>query len=909
MVVFDALSLPGEYLRQYGIKRRSGRYPWGSGGTDISEAGDFMKAVKELRAAGGSEAEIARAFGLTTTELRANITTANLIQKQDRIARVERMKESGMSNMEISRETGYPESTVRSLLAPSAKLRSDQLVQVADILKSRVDADGYIDIGKGNEHLLGISKTKFDTAVAMLTNQGYEVHTVPVPQATGSHDTRVRVLAKPGTDWATANRNKHLIQGIQAFSNDNGKSFKLVDEPLRIDPKRVDVVWGPDGGAKNDGVIFIRPGVPDLHLDGASYAQVRIAVGKDRYLKGMAVMKEGLPPGVDIQFNTNKERSADKMSAMKEIKAGGDPIERFGAVYRQLTDPKTGKVNSALNIVNDENNWDDWSRSLASQMLSKQKPDFVKRQLDVTYAKKKAQLDEIMSLTNPVVKKMMLESYADSMDAASVHLKAAALPRQKTHVILPINSLKDNEVYAPGYRDGESVVLIRYPHGGKFEIPELVVNNRNKEGGKLIGPKARAAIGINANVANRLSGADFDGDTVVVIPNDRKRISTEKPLAGLKGFDPQISYRGKDEKGNMLPGVKKMTNTQTEMGKISNLITDMTIAGATHSELARAVRHSMVVIDAEKHGLDYKRSAEDNGISALRKKYQPGKHGGAATIISRTGKSVEIPEMKRRPMAEGGPIDPKTGEVVYVPTGRTRAKPVKDAVTGEITWEQVPRTMKVEKGSRMPGTNVKDAFDLVSDNATPIERHYANYSNRVRGLANEARKAQLKIKDPHINPSAKATYKPEVESLKAKLKRAQSNSPRERQAQIAARTIIKMNREANPDMTPEQRKRMESNALRTARERMNAKPDKVVITDREWLAIQNGAVGSSVLRELLTKADMKQVQKLAQPKVKVLMQPHNEAQARRLLAAGYTRAEVADELGVSISTLDRAMNG
>ena len=47
--------------------------------------------------------------------------------------------------------------------------------------------------------------------------------------------------------------------------------------------------------------------------------------------------------------------------------------------------------------------------------------------------------------------------------------------------------------------------------------------------------------------------------------------------------------------------IKIMKNTQTEMGKISNLITDMTLKGATQDELARAVRHSMVVIDAEKH--------------------------------------------------------------------------------------------------------------------------------------------------------------------------------------------------------------------------------------------------------------------------------------------------------------------
>ena len=48
------------------------------------------------------------------------------------------------------------------------------------------------------------------------------------------------------------------------------------------------------------------------------------------------------------------------------------------------------------------------------------------------------------------------------------------------------------------------------------------------------------------------------------------------------------------------------------MGDVSNLITDMTIKGANNDELARAVRHSMVVIDSEKHNLDVKASARDN---------------------------------------------------------------------------------------------------------------------------------------------------------------------------------------------------------------------------------------------------------------------------------------------------------
>lgn len=906
MVVFD----DDDYLAHYGILRKSGRYPYGSGGTDASEAGDFQKALAVLRKGDPttgvkpmSEAQIAKSFGMTTTELRANIAIAGIIKKQDDISTAAKLKATGMSNEAIGREMGGKnESSVRALLAPSAKDKSDILEGTANLLRDRVDQDHYIDVGKGNEHHLNIAKTKLDTAIAMLKTEGYTTHTVMVPQATTGHDTRVRVLCKPGTTWSEVNGNREMIRGVKAFSDDGGRTFHLVQEPLKVNPSRIDVKYGPEGGAHADGVIYVRPGVKDLSLDGASYAQVRIAVGDKHYLKGMAVMKDGLPDGVDLQFNTNKSRTSNKLDAMKSVVHDSAPIERFGAFYRQLTHPVTGKVTSALNIVNDEHDWNDWSKTLASQMLSKQKPDFVERQLNVTYANKKAQLDEILSLTNPVVKKKLLESYADDMDASSVHLKAAALPRQKTHVILPINTLKDHEVYAPGYKNGESVVLIRYPHGGKFEIPELTVNNGNAQGKKIIGPGAKAAIGINSKVANRLSGADFDGDTVVVIPNDRKRVKSESPLKDLKGFDPQSHYPG-------VPGVTKvMRNTQTEMGKISNLITDMTIGGANHAELARAVKHSMVVIDAEKHGLDYTRSAKDNGIGALKKKYQPGRYAGASTIISRIGGEVSITQVKKRSASEGGPIDKKTGEVVYVPSGKTRPKAVVDPKTGETTWVKEAKTERVAKGTRLPGTNVKDAYDLVSGvNGTPIERHYAEYSNKVRGLANQARKVMVNTPDPHISPSAKRVYKGEVASLKAKLKEAQSNSPRERQAQLAANQIIRMKREAEPHMTAEQRKRVASNAIKTTRERLGAKPVRIEITPKEWQAIQSNAVAANVLKEILTKADMETVKQMATPQAKVLMQPHNVSRAQALAANGYTRAEIADELGVSVSTLDRAL--
>jgi hypothetical protein len=269
-----------------------------------------------------------------------------------------------------------------------------------------------------------------------------------------------------------------------------------------------------------------------------------------------------------------------------------------------------------------------------------------RKQLDLAKADKVDEFNDICALTNPTLKKHYLKDFAENCDSAAVHLKAAALPGQKYHVIIPVNSLNDNEVFAPNYENGTKLALIRYPHGGTFEIPILTVNNKNQLAKKIIGTDSIDAVGINKNIADRLSGADFDGDTVMAIPTHdpqgRVKITSTKPLEGLIGFDPKKEYAE-------VPGMKYMKdpktgkdNTQNEMGRISNLITDMTLGGADEKELARAVRHSMVVIDAGKHKLNYKQSEIDNNIAALRKKYQPKYDedgnligaGGAATIFA-----------------------------------------------------------------------------------------------------------------------------------------------------------------------------------------------------------------------------------------------------------------------------------
>src|SRR6185295_8243102 len=111
-------------------------------------------------------------------------------------------------------------------------------------------------------------------------------------------------------------------------------------------------------------------------------------------------------------------------------------------------------------------------------------------------------------------------------------LKAAALPRQSTKVLLPVPSMKENEIYIPSLNNGDRVALVRFPHAGPFEIPQLTVNNRNREARSLLGTDAVDTVGVHHKVAERLSGADFDGDTVLVIPNHSGLVKSAAPLEG-----------------------------------------------------------------------------------------------------------------------------------------------------------------------------------------------------------------------------------------------------------------------------------------------------------------------------------------------------------------------------------------
>lgn len=875
-------------LKHYGTPRHSGRYPYGSGDDPEQRDPSLLGQIETLKKQGLNDTEIARGLGMTTTEFRQQRSLAKAEKRAADASQALKLKDKGYSNVEIGKRMGINESSVRSLLDPAIQERSNITQVTSNMLKDAVAEKGFIDVGAGVERHIGVSRTKLKTAIAALKDEGYTVHYVPVEQLGTGKKTSIMVLAPPGTEYKEVYNNKDQIKMITDHTQDGGRSYLGLEPIKNVDSKRIFIKYAEDGGTDKDGVIELRRNVEDLNLGNSKYAQVRIGVDGSHYLKGMAMYSDNIPKGYDIVFNTNKKNDTPPEKVFKKMKDDAD--NPFGATI------KRGGQRGALNIVNEEGDWDGWSKNISSQFLSKQNPSLAKKQLGLAFDIKKEEYDEIMSLTNPAVKKRLLDAFADDCDSSAVHLKAAALPRQGSHVILPFPSMKETEIYAPKYRDGEQVVLIRYPHGGIFEIPQLTVNNKHPEANKSI-KQAKDAVGINPKVAERLSGADFDGDTVLVIPNPPSvGVKTSAPLKGLINFDPKTSYPPYDgmktidggvyntktknvEYGNKSP---KTRPKQMKMGDVSNLITDMTIKGANADEIAKAVRHSMVVIDSEKHSLNYKQSYIDNGIASLKTKYQGGANRGASTLVSRAASTA-------RPGVRKETIDKETGKKIYEYTNESytnkNGKEVRKTTTSTKMYE------------------AEDAFELSS--GTTMETIYATHANKLKSLANESRKASINTAYVPYSPSAKKTYDKEVTDLKHKLNIALMNKPLERQAQLLANTVVATKVKASPGMDKDDVKRLKGQALAEARVRAGAKKHQIDLTDREWEAIQAGAISTNTLTQILNNTDLDRVKMLATPRRENTLSPVTMSRAKSMLASGYTQADIADALGISTTTLSK----
>ena len=889
-----------DILMHYGVKRRSGRYPWGSGDNPYQHGGDFLARVEELQRLGKTEKQIADELHLSTTDLRMQVRVAKHERRALQADRARSLREDGKTLDEIASILGYAnDSSVRALLNKNTAANKNKAQATAEILKKELAEKGAIDVGTGVERQLGVSTGVLQEALFILETEGYNRYGVGVPQVNDPKKRTITpVISVPEIDQREVYQNLDLVKSVGNYhSTDGGESWDKREYPASIDSSRVKILYGDEGGALKDGVIEIRRGVADLDLGDSHYAQVRILVDGTHYLKGMAMYSDDMPDGADIVFNTNKHTGTPKMDVLKKIQ--DDPDNPFGALIKangqsHYIDADGNEKLSAINKLKEEGDWDKMSKNLSSQFLSKQPIQLIKKQLDLTYADAADEFSEICSLNNPTVKRKLLLDFADECDSAAVHLKAAALPRQSTQVILPLNAMKETEIFAPNYRDGEKVVLIRYPHGGTFEIPELTVNNKNPTAVSVLGKNIRDAVGINPKVAERLSGADFDGDQVVVIPTGgRVKIQSTPALKDLKDFDPKTDYSTEGKTGVRL--LAKGAATQRQMGEISNLITDMTLKGATEPEIARAVKHSMVVIDAAKHKLDYRQSEKDNGIAELKKKYQgfddeTGHHGGASTLLSRRKQDVEVPERQG-----SGVIDPLTGKVVYKESGRTYVDP--------RTGKTVAATTKVKRILA-----VDDVRSMSS--GTLQEEAYADYANKMKDLANKARLEYKATPTLKRSASAAKAFEPEVNRLMAALKVAQLNAPLEREAQRIANARVKAKVQANNITDKDEISKIRRAAISDARNSTGAsgKRTRITISDGEWTAIQSGAISDTTLSEILRYAEPKTVRERATPRRTTQLSDARISRIKAMANSGHTNAEIAEALGISTSAVSKYLN-
>lgn len=932
----------------------SGRYRQGSGKNPHQHGFDLLYEIDKMKKSGKykNETEIARALGYSSGELRAIKTNLVAEKYAADAAKALRLKEKGWSNIAIAKELGISDSKVGYMLENPIKEKDKKLNATVDVLKKSMEDHEYIDVGEGVERSLGIPRTQFDAALQKLKSEGYEVKNLQVQQINApiGQKTSLLVLAPEGTQTKDIYNNMDKISLINEYHTDDlGKTYGYIQKPVSLDSSRIQINYADANGFQpKDGVIELRPGVEDLTLGSSRYAQVRIAVDDKYYIKGMAIYNNNLPKGVDVVFNTNKEQGTplekvlkgqkvnispkdlskelgisenevlkklksreleidtvndlDKLG-IKDSKKYIDTRNPFGATIKAggqtlYTDKDGNKKLSVINKVNEEGDWGAWDRTLASQFLSKQPYDLAKKQLNITYLNKQEEFKDIMSISNSEIRKKMLYSFADDCDASAVDLKAAAMPRQATQVLLPLNSIKENEIYAPNFKNGEHVCLVRYPHSGPSEIPDLIVNNKHKEAISIFGKSPKDCVVINPKVAAKLSGADFDGDSVVVIPNKGgKVIRTSPTLKGLENFDPHIAYKGYE-------GMKVMSEKRkgAEMGKVANLITDMTIQKCTDEELARAIKHSMVVIDAPKHKLDWKRSEKENRIAELKIKYQGGANAGAATLISRAKSQEHVPQRKLYTK-----VDPETGEKIFVPTNETYTK-TWTLKNGEIRTKEVVRKTKSTKMAE-----ASDAFQLASDpnNPYPMERYYGTYANQMKQMGNAARIEATKIKTYETSRSAKNAYSKEIESLEKKVNTALSNAPYERKAQMIANVKLKQKKAANPNMSDTEKKKIGQQELNNARARVipGGRKERIILTEKELEAINANAIPASQLKVILNNANQDKLKEMVMPKKDKGISDARLASARAKLASGYyTQAEVAEELGISPTTLRKYLN-
>lgn len=699
----------------------SSRFPHGSGDNPFQRAKDFYERDMHYRAKYpgmpprfyAEKMGVVNVRGFNKGEVSVGLYTALRRDAESQVKMANRAKAlqmlaEGKSKVEVAEILGVRDTTVGNWARGDSLKKAEEAKKTKDLIREFTDQYKYVDISNNSNNGFFVDGKPVGegalraAAESLVKYEGYNIYPIQYDLFGTDHKTTINVLAPPGVPYSEVSDNKFSVKNpvtvdiVRDLESGDIMSYGLKEKPQSVSLDRIEVEYS----SPKDGLIELRPGVADISLGNKSYAQVRIGVDDTHYLKGMAVYNDDLPPGVDIRFNTSKKEGTPLMAPldnpdakqvfkpMKVLKdddgkvIGVDWTNPFGASIQDKSEITTAAgqykdengewKRSAINVVREEGEWMDWSASLASQYLSKQPVETARQQLNLRLAEKKVEFEEICKLENPTIKKYLLEKFADECDGNAVDLKAAPFKGQQTCVLLPCPDLPDNECYCPRYPDGTNVVLVRYPFANYAESPMLTVRNTGSPGQKVFPPTATDAIAINGRRLGQMSGADTDGDHCIVIPlSDKVKVKwSDRILPGLEGFDHKDIYAGYE-------GMKKDKHSvyQKKMGVVSNLITDMSFQDFKEEHLVRAIKFSMVIIDAEKSGLDWKRCYKEMGIDELRRIYQrdanEGK-AGAGTIISRAKSPVEVKERKEWRI---GPdtIDAE-GNKIYTDTEKTYKK-------------------------------------------------------------------------------------------------------------------------------------------------------------------------------------------------------------------------------------------
>ena len=272
-----------DVLKHYGMPRRSGRYPWGSGENPYQRTGLFKGWVKDQKAAGisakdiadvakdagcsneiilrslksakYSPAEIMTAMDLNSSRYRAIDSIGSEEEKAERDALIRQyITVDQMSDTAIGKAMGLNESTIRSI---RSKLDDDEKkgnMQTAEALKEALDRSeaGMLDIGKGSEYYIGVSRTRLKNAVAILQEQGYNVQYDKVNQPFSGEQTSLMILTKNDKDWKDVHNNLDKITPLGDFYCEDGSNGILkVKAPTSIDSKRFPHVFVDSSAAKS----------------------------------------------------------------------------------------------------------------------------------------------------------------------------------------------------------------------------------------------------------------------------------------------------------------------------------------------------------------------------------------------------------------------------------------------------------------------------------------------------------------------------------------------------------------------------------------------------------------------------------------------------------------------------------